>query len=242
MALSHTRLTLATLQNRLLMAVRYRLSNGEYTERSLARHIGVSQPHVHNVLKGVRGLSTEVGDALLRGLDFSLVDLIETNELGLALAQRRPRDRATQMVPVLRGRLGPDSPFPNWDDVAEWFPMPGALFENANRLALVAVGKDAELGQAFGRVDYALLSRDESFRASVVGRHWYAIQWGGTGLIRQLRAENERLVILGQTTLSGRVGPSFVELNDCPQLRIVRAIVLWAGRDPRMIRGLRRWT
>ncbi len=32
-------------------------SNGELTERGFARSVGISQPHVHNVLKGVRNLS-----------------------------------------------------------------------------------------------------------------------------------------------------------------------------------------
>lgn len=242
MALSHTRLTLATLQDRLLMAVRYRLSNGEYTERSLARQIGISQPHVHNVLKGVRGLSTDFADALLTGLDFSLLDLVETNELGAALEHRRPRGTHTRMVPVLRGRLGPESPFPNWDDISEWFPMPGSQFASAGRLALVELGKDAELGHAFSRVEYVLLSRDEPARAMPEGRHWYAIQWGGAGLLRQLRSENQRLVVLGQTTFSGRGGPSFVDLADCSPLRIVRGLVLWAGRDPRVLRSLQRWS
>lgn len=242
MPLSHSRLTFATLHDRLLMAVRYRLNNGEYTERSLARQIGVSQPHVHNVLKGVRGFSTEFGDALMAGLDFSVLDLIEADELGMALEERRPRGRAMRMVPVLRGRLGPDAPFPDWDDITEWFPMPGAAFDTAGRLALVEVGKDAELGPAFSRVDYALLSRDESSRASLLSRRWYAIQWRGAGLIRQLRTEAQRLVVLGQTTLNGRVGPAFLDLNEHSPLRVVRATVLWAGRDPRAARGLRRWT
>ena len=39
-------------QAKLLARVRDRLHNGELTERGLARQIGISQPHVHNVLKG----------------------------------------------------------------------------------------------------------------------------------------------------------------------------------------------
>ncbi|MGJ5816052.1 hypothetical protein [Paludibaculum fermentans] len=241
MPLSPTRLTLATLQHRLLAAVKHRLSNGEYTERSLSRHIGVSQPHMHNVLKGVRGFSTDFGDALLAGLDFSLLDLIQSKELGFELEQRGHYGSQTRLVPVLRGRLGPDSPFPCWEDVIEWFPLPRASFEGSGRLVLVEVGEDAELAQAFGHVEFALLSRDEPDRIALSGRHWYAIQWGGAGLIRQLRKENQRLVILGQSTLTGHAGPSHVELHDTPQLRIVRAQVVWAGKDPRRTHGLRRW-
>ncbi len=242
MPLSPTRLTLATLQHRLLTAVKHRLNNGEYTERSFSRQTGISQPHMHNVLKGVRGFSTDFGDALLSGLDFSVLDLVETDELGFALEQRRRRGLHSRMVPVLRGRLGPDAPFPSWEDVIEWFPLPQASFVNSGRLAMVEVGEDAELARVFGRAEFALLSRDEPGRITLSGRHWYAIQWGGAGLIRQLRKENQRLVVLGQSTLTGYEGPTHLELQDVPQLRIVRAQVVWAGKDPRVIRKLSRWS
>lgn len=242
MPLSSTRLTLATLQHRLLTVVKHRLYNGEYTERSLSRRIGVSQPHMHNVLKGVRGFSTDFGDALLAGLDFSLIDLIETHELDVALEQRRKNGLHTRMVPVLRGRLGPGAPFPSWEDVIEWFPLPRTTFESSGRLVMVEVGEDAELGPAFDRVEFALLSRDEPCRIALNGRHWYAIQWGGAGLIRQLRKENQRLVVLGQSTLTGHNGPTHMELQDSAHLPVVRAQVVWAGRDPRILPSLKRWT
>ncbi|MGC4050197.1 MAG: hypothetical protein QM757_12505 [Paludibaculum sp.] len=197
---------------------------------------------MHNVLKGVRGFSTDFGDALLAGLDCSLIDLIETHELGLALEQRRRDGLHTRMVPVLRGRLGPDAPFPSWEDIVEWFPLPQSTFEYSGRLVLVEVGEDAELGPAFDRVQFVLLSRDEPCRIALSGRHWYAIQWDGMGLIRQLRKENQRLVVLGQSTLTGRKGPTHMELQDSAQLRVVRAQVVWAGRDPRIARSLKRWT
>ena len=42
------------LRNRLIENIRYRIRNGELTERGLARRTGISQPHLHNLLKGVR--------------------------------------------------------------------------------------------------------------------------------------------------------------------------------------------
>ena len=36
----------------LVAVLRARVRNGELTERGLARLVGVSQPHIHNVLKG----------------------------------------------------------------------------------------------------------------------------------------------------------------------------------------------
>lgn len=72
-----------TLKRRLLTRVRTRVQNGELTERGLARMIGISQPHMHHILKGVRSLSLENADRILRRLNLTVLDLIE----GLASPQ-----------------------------------------------------------------------------------------------------------------------------------------------------------
>jgi len=66
--------------------LRLRVSSGELTERGLARMTGISQPHIHNVLKGKRNFSAEMADAILYHLDLDLIDLIQPDEL---LAWRR---------------------------------------------------------------------------------------------------------------------------------------------------------
>ncbi|HWB99940.1 MAG TPA: hypothetical protein VG672_24700 [Bryobacteraceae bacterium] len=59
------------------MHVRTLVRNGEVTERGLARLAGISQPHLHNVLKGVRAMTPEIGDLLLVTLKLDLLDLFE---------------------------------------------------------------------------------------------------------------------------------------------------------------------
>lgn len=66
-----------TLKRRLLAHVRTCVHNGELTERGLARMIGISQPHMHHILKGVRALSLENADRILRRLDLTVLDLLE---------------------------------------------------------------------------------------------------------------------------------------------------------------------
>ena len=61
-------MTLRAAQLKLLAYVVDRIHNGELTERGLARLIGISQPHVHNVLKGTRNLSPEVFELILKYL------------------------------------------------------------------------------------------------------------------------------------------------------------------------------
>lgn len=65
------------LERRMLARVRDRVRRGDLTERGLARLVGVSQPHIHNVLKGKRDLSREAADAILSALNMDLAELME---------------------------------------------------------------------------------------------------------------------------------------------------------------------
>lgn len=69
-----------TLEHRFLDAVRERVRSGDVTERGLARTVGISQPHVHNVLKGKRFFSMEKADQVLAVLDLDILDLIDEEE------------------------------------------------------------------------------------------------------------------------------------------------------------------
>ncbi len=66
-----------TLQRRLLARVRTCVQNGQMTERGLARMVGISQPHMHHILKGARSLSLENADRILRRLGWTVLDLLE---------------------------------------------------------------------------------------------------------------------------------------------------------------------
>lgn len=68
------------LHCRLIRHLQARLQRGELTERRLARLAGLSQPHLHNVLKGARRLSNELADQILRHLHMSLLDLLTPEE------------------------------------------------------------------------------------------------------------------------------------------------------------------
>lgn len=69
------------LHRRLIVLLLSRIRGGEITERRLARMTGVSQPHIHNVLKGKRLFSAETADLVLRELELDVLDLIDPLEL-----------------------------------------------------------------------------------------------------------------------------------------------------------------
>ena len=57
-----------------------RINNGHISERGLARLLGVSQPQIHNVLKGKRRLQPELADRLLEKFKIDLRELLQTEE------------------------------------------------------------------------------------------------------------------------------------------------------------------
>ncbi|MGA2773685.1 MAG: XRE family transcriptional regulator [Bryobacteraceae bacterium] len=69
------------LQRRLIAHLHVLVRSGDATERGLARLTRVSQPHMHNVLKGKRLLSLEMADQVLAQLHIDLLDFIEPGEL-----------------------------------------------------------------------------------------------------------------------------------------------------------------
>ena len=69
------------LQNWLAENLRERVRSGEITERGLARLTGVSQPHIHHVLKGKRLLSPDMADQVMGHLRMDILDLVDPIEL-----------------------------------------------------------------------------------------------------------------------------------------------------------------
>jgi len=69
------------LRNHLVANLQERVRSGELTERGLARNSGISQPHIHHVLKGKRVLSMEMCDTVLRYLEMDVLDLVRPKDL-----------------------------------------------------------------------------------------------------------------------------------------------------------------
>lgn len=70
----------STLQSRLKDYLQTRIRNGEFSERGLATSLGVSQPHIHNVLKGVRLMTPYLADHIISKLKLTLDDLLSEED------------------------------------------------------------------------------------------------------------------------------------------------------------------
>ncbi len=74
-------MTFRCFHDRLTDHLRERVQSGELTERGLARLTGISQPHMHHVLKGKRDLSPATADQVLDRLCLDLMDLLNPQDL-----------------------------------------------------------------------------------------------------------------------------------------------------------------
>ena len=146
----------------LVAVLRARVRNGELTERGLARLVGVSQPHIHNVLKGVRLLSPELSDQILQHLRISLLDLIAREQIEAHLNFAAPLGGYVY-VPLLKGSIGPGFPWPTEVMENERLPFaPSHVPRIANPVA-ARLADDARMSSLFSAGDVALL--DQSHRA-----------------------------------------------------------------------------
>jgi transcriptional regulator with XRE-family HTH domain len=207
--------------------VRGEIAAGGLTVRRLAREIGISQPHMQNVVSGKRGISVELADKLLEYAALSALDLATASELGRSLAERGRELPGVQLVSVAAGRLGPAHPFPELRQAADWITLPAFSLSQASDPVFVELSLDEELASVFPGSDVALL--DAAHGASEGEASWCALRWSGGGWVRQVRREEDRLVVLGQRGLRLEHGPRVVAASE----KGVAARVIWIGRDPR---------
>jgi len=109
---SFPRVSFRDLQDRLISFVVMKIRNGEFTERRLARVLGVSQPQLHNVLKGARPLKPEFADCIFRYFEIGVVDLLSQAELSARLEEQQAEQAQFWLgaLPAGEGALVPRKP------------------------------------------------------------------------------------------------------------------------------------
>lgn len=68
------------LHGRLKSRVLRSIQGGETSERALARRAGMSQSHLHNILKGKRRFSYFSADLIMEALDLTVQNLIRDSD------------------------------------------------------------------------------------------------------------------------------------------------------------------
>jgi hypothetical protein len=220
---------LGDLQQRLLAVLRKRMQNGDLSERSLAFLTGISQPHIHNVLKGDRILSLSATDLILRRIQIGVEDLLTAGDNVTRRAGGAPEAGAVD-VPVLDGWLGPGLPLPTRPSGLERHPFPASFVAGLDYPVLARLAADPRMDPLFRANDLILLDHSEDRRRHPDPRTAYVINRRGEGLVRRVCLERDDLLVLGSSGRRQCDGYEVFPLDGAHLLDVIRARVVWVGR------------
>ena len=222
-------MTFRDAQVRLIAHVRDRIHNGEVTERGLARRIGISQPHVHNVLKGVRKLSPEIFDAILKYFQISILDLAASEELEASLMRRGALERVAE-APLLESPIGPLMPWPAGAGQQNRFPLPFSSRMVPSHLMMARLAADAAMFRTLGDSDIALLDTSVERRSEITPDGLYVVSRANEAVLRYIRHGSSGYYLVTDANLDRpreweQLGTPLAEPWE------VKARVRWLGRQ-----------
>jgi len=210
------------LHSQLIEVARQRVRAGLLTERGLARSCGVSQPHMHNVLRQIRSLSTDSADRLMHALDLSVPELL----------WRFPAEAETQVraIPVLRNSIGPGTEAA-FTIFRGYVPFPARLVDGLVQPVAARLGPDLVLPKALAAKDLVLLDQNPAVRARPAGAGYWAVA-DGTGLrVRYVRLGGTRIFLPNEANLKDPPSWQSISLRERSIQDIVRARIVWISRE-----------
>jgi hypothetical protein len=211
------------LQLSLLESLRARIKNGELTERGLARLVGASQPHIHNVLKGARFLSPSLADRILEHLDMSVFDLVDREQLAQYLTSDQHTEPEYTYVPVLDGILGPRHPWPSRVNMDKLFAVPTSQLAAVAGPVVVRLAEDVRMPGVFDADSFALLDQSLHARCAIEPNALYAVKRGNTGALRRLRTVGRDVYIVAEDCLQNPAAWERIRLEHQHIQHVVRA-------------------
>lgn len=220
------------LEQRLLDNIRARVKKREISERRLAINTGFSQPHIHNVLKGARQLTSEVADRVMSKLGIRIEDLFEVNELEKALPYREFRDSAFTEVPLLKGRIAAGQPFPVEARFSGSRAFTSEFVGHFANPVLIKVGaSEISMLPVIQPNDLLLIDQDEEKRRKPLFSKIYALSLDEGGTIKHCEVVERELVVVPQNMQQRGFTPRTVSLEERNILDVVRGEVVWIGRE-----------
>jgi hypothetical protein len=188
------RLNFRALQFRLLKHMKARVRNGEITERGLAKLTGFSQPHIHNVLNGIRPLTMEVADTMLRKLQIDLLELCAEDQ-GEWNTHSVVKDPLSRMVELLASPIGPGYPYPPRTG-SELYPFRIEDLTALEAPVAARLAHDPAMAELIGRDAVALLDCSASCRTNPDRDSYYTVDLDGESAIRRVGLDTGCLYLL----------------------------------------------
>jgi len=206
-------------------ALNARVREGHVSERQLAKIAGYSQPHVHNVLHGKRGLRPDTGDALLSAASLTLDD---------ALRREADSDGVSTDIttaPRLEGGLGAGRRFPRLPRRPRLERISALVLEGVYEPAASEIaGGEESMFPWLWPGDKVLLETALESRRTPRLESIYALEYEGVGYVARCQRFGSRLLIVSDAESGGPSPPQWVDLESADTSAIVRGRVVWIGR------------
>jgi hypothetical protein len=182
----------------------------------------ISQPQMHNILKGTRGLSTGSADRLMQALDLSVSDLL--------WRVSTDADADVRAIPMLQNRIGPGTDAV-LTAVRGHIPLPQSLLGDLVDPIAARLGPDLVLPKALAAHDLVLLDQNPLVRSAPGGSSIWVVSEGSGLRVRYLRMGITRVCIANEVTLEDPRQWNSIPLQGRNILDIVRARIVWIGRE-----------
>jgi hypothetical protein len=178
----------------------------------MARSTGVSQPHLHNILKGIRDLPPELADQLLILAGLNLYNLIGIRQLdgGTATppAHLGETEGSTSEIERIMAKLGaPVVNFPSYQ-----------------------LPDDSSMEPGVRGGDIAYYEPGTAERTTLDGKSLYLVRQNGQLCARYLRMGAHRLYLVSQENLKVPAKWDYVSLADRHILEVVTGRIVWICR------------
>ncbi len=221
------------LQGSLLDVVRRRVRNGQITERGLARLSGMSQPHIHNVLKNARTLSFESADRLMACLDIGIGELLGAPPATVHAGQNAPPDADEEFtfaaIPLLRARVGPGTQ-PVFNAFRGYIPVQRSLASELVDPVAARLAPDLVLPRPCAAGDIVLLDQSPARRARPQFGLWIVADDPFGMRVRYARVAGTRLNVFHEANFGDPATWDSRPLGGRNILDIVRARIVWISR------------
>jgi hypothetical protein len=224
-------LNIAELCRRILATARLRVHSGAVSERSLARRAGISQPHLHNALKGIRVLSPDAADRLMRALEVTVPQILWAGQAGAGVAAGVVAGVVAGddfiPVPLLRDRIGPGTAA-SFEALRGYVPLTAAMVSGLTDPLAAYLAADLALPDEFRPGDLVLLDRNPQARMALKSPGFWVVADNAGVRVRYVRRAQSGLEIAG---FAGGGEWQLLPLRSLNVLDIVRARIVWIGRE-----------
>lgn len=210
------------LHQKLLEEARQRVRSGRVSERALAKMCGLSQPHLHNVLKNIRSLSTSSAERLMRALETSVPELLWHYPAA-------PGGSA-HPVPLLSVPIGSGASC-SLTSITGYLPFPGRLLRGLTNPLAAYLSPDLVMPSALCAGDLVLLDQNPLLRKYPAGNSIWVVVENGVLRARYVRLIGTKLYLSNQATIGDKKKWEPLRPPGKAVTEIVKARIVWIGRE-----------